>query len=162
MLPSYTVLRNKTVKISCAWENGNPLTKVHLLDGYGTILNMSEVNNITYIFPSASCDNSGIIRCEAPGSNRNASFTFLVQCNIAKIHLHFFFFKIVFNPDRNVSLPLILTFLQSYHFKYHRAQCALEFHYLLELILIFLQHIYPKLLFISSYEICTCVRAIGW
>ena len=85
------VTRNSNVTVTCAWNEGYP-PQTALLKKDGTELNSialdsphgktecASLRQIDYVIQHVQCNETGLITCEATGSENNKNHTLLVKC----------------------------------------------------------------------------------
>ncbi|KAK7479600.1 hypothetical protein BaRGS_00029149, partial [Batillaria attramentaria] len=73
------------VKLTCIWEQGNPLISVQqarLVDRHSNqLVPVTRAGSeIRYTFPDVRCHDAGVVGCEVPGADQNMTVSLLVQC----------------------------------------------------------------------------------
>lgn len=83
---TYIPRSTSSVTVVCSWVNWNPPTKARLMDRHNNVLEIGDKSgNVSYTFKSVTCNNAGVVRCEADGSDRNMSSTMLIECKSKRL-----------------------------------------------------------------------------
>ncbi|KAK7475724.1 hypothetical protein BaRGS_00033046, partial [Batillaria attramentaria] len=96
------------VDVDCEWEDGNPTSRVRLLDRHGTVLASNEYDggHFRHQLQEVRCNHAGSIRCEGPSATENKTAIFLVKCAPELSHNSLNYITVIAGKDEELSFPM--------------------------------------------------------